>query len=299
MQLKKHLLSILIFLSCLLPSEAISQKQLNLDVDNDLYFDRDFYYSSGIFLTLMTPNAKNDKSSLNKLKIGQLIYTPSMRYESDPNKYDYPYSGYLYIEYQKQKKLTNSSSYSFGGQIGITGDASLARGMQNLYHDLVLNLPHLKWESQMPQELQLNFSASYFKGFNIKDNISITSELYSRLGTYQIMSGLEVGLFIGDLSWFRFHDNFIINGDSKFSFFIGTKQEYFLHDYKLEGSLFNDNAKLVMESINFRNIFLVGLKKNFKDLQILTSYNSMSKDTNNQRTKRHPFLKISLTYNLK
>ena len=299
MQLKKHLLSILIFLSCLLPSEAISQKQLNLDVDNDLYFDRDFYYSSGIFLTLMTPNAKNDKSSLNKLKIGQLIYTPSMRYESNPNKYDYPYSGYLYLEYQKQKKLSNFSSYSLGGQFGITGDASLAKGMQNLYHDLVLNLPHLKWESQMPQELQLNFSASYFKGFNIKDNISITSELYSRLGTYQIMSGLEVGLFIGDLSWFRFHDNFIINGDSKFSFFIGTKQEYFLHDYKLEGSLFNDNAKLVMESINFRNIFLVGLKKNFKDLQILTSYNSMSKDTNNQRTKRHPFLKISLTYNLK
>ena len=296
---KKHLLSILIFLSCLLPSKAISQKQLNLDVDNDLYFDRDFYYSSGIFLTLMTPNAKNDKSSLNKLKIGQLIYTPSMRYESDPNKYDYPYSGYLYLEYQKQKKLTNYSSYSLGGQIGITGDASLARGMQNLYHDLVLNLPHLKWESQMPQELQLNFLASYFKGFNIKDNISITSELYSRLGTHQIMSGIDVGLFIGDLSWFRFNDNFIINGDSKFSFFIGTKQEYFLHDYKLEGSLFNDNAKLVMESINYRNIFLVGLKKNFRDLQILTSYNSMSKDTNNQRTKRHPFLKISLTYNLK
>ena len=247
----------------------------------------------------MTPNTKSDKKSLNKLKIGQLIYTPSMRYESNPNKYDYPYSGYLYLEYQKQKKLTSFSSYSFGGQIGITGDASLAKGMQNLYHDLVLNLPHLKWESQMPQELQLNFSASYFKGFSIKDNISITSELYSRLGTYQIMSGLELGLFIGDLSWFRFSDNFIINDDSKFSFFIGTKQEYFLHDYKLEGSLLNDKAKLVMESINFRNIFLVGLKKNFKDLQILTSYNSMSKDTNNQRTKRHPFLKISLTYNLK
>jgi hypothetical protein len=299
MQLKQLILSFLTLLFCLLSNDAISQKQLNLDVDNDLYFDRDFYYSSGIFLSLMTPNTKSDKKSLNKLKIGQLIYTPSMRYESNPNKYDYPYSGYLYLEYQKQKKLTSFSSYSFGGQIGITGDASLAKGMQNLYHDLVLNLPHLKWESQMPQELQLNFSASYFKGFSIKDNISITSELYSRLGTYQIMSGLELGLFIGDLSWFRFSDNFIINDDSKFSFFIGTKQEYFLHDYKLEGSLLNDKAKLVMESINFRNIFLVGLKKNFKDLQILTSYNSMSKDTNNQRTKRHPFLKISLTYNLK
>ncbi len=299
MQLKKLILSFLTLLFCLLSNDVISQKQINLDVDNDLYFDRDFYYSSGIFLTLMTPNVKSDKKSLNKLKIGQLIYTPSMRYESDPNKYDYPYSGYLYLEYQKQKKISNFSSYSFGGQIGITGDASLARGMQNLYHDLVLNLPHLKWESQMPQELQLNFSSSYFKGFNIKDNISITSKLYSRLGTYQIMSGIEIGLFIGDLSWFGFSDNFIINGDSKFSLFIGTKQEYFLHDYKLEGSLFTNKAKLVMESINFRNVLLVGLKKNFKDFQVLTSYNSMSKDTKKQRTKRHPFLKISLTYNLK
>ena len=167
MQLKKLILSFLILLFCLLPNEAISQKQLNLDVDNDLYFDRDFYYSSGIFLSLMTPNTKSDKKSLNKLKIGQLIYTPSMRYESNPNKYDYPYSGYLYLEYQKQKKLSNFSSYSLGGQFGITGDASLAKGMQNLYHDLVLNLPNLKWESQMPQELQLNFSASYFKGFII------------------------------------------------------------------------------------------------------------------------------------
>ena len=222
---KKFILSFLTLLFYFLPNEAISQKQINLDVDNDLYFDRDFYYSSGIFLTLMTPNVKKEKISLNKLKIGQLIYTPSMRYESDPEKYDYPYSGYLYLEYQKQKKISNTSSYSFGGQLGITGDPSLARGMQNLYHDLVLNLPHLKWESQMPQEVQLSLLASYFKGFNIIDNISITSELYSRLGTYQIMSGVELGLFIGDIPWFGFSDNFINNNGSKFSFFIGTKQE--------------------------------------------------------------------------
>jgi len=168
--------------------------------------------------------------------------------------------------------------------------------MQNLYHDLVLNLPHLKWESQMPQELQLNFFASYFKGLKIIDNINFTSELYSRLGTYQIMSGLELGIFLGDLPWFGFSNNYITDIDPKFSLFIGTKLEYFLHDYKLEGSLFNDRAELVMESNNYRNIFTLGLKKRFNNLQVLTSYNSSSKDTKNQRTKRHPFLKISLTY---
>ena len=294
---KKILLSLLSVLFFLITTKVNSQKQINLDVDNDLYFNRDFYYSSGIFLSY----SKTDKDNVddyNRLTLGQLIYTPSMRYETNPEKYDYPYSGYLFLEYQKRKKISTHSSYSFGGQIGITGNASLAKGMQNLYHDLVLNLPNLKWESQMPQELQLNLLASYFKGFKIKDNISLTSELYSKLGTYQIMSGLQMGLYVGDLSWLAFSDNYILNTDSEFSFFIGTKLEYFIHDYKLEGSFLNDRAELIMESNNYRDIFTVGLKKRFNNIQVLTSYNSSSKDTKNQRTKRHPFLKISITYNL-
>ena len=292
---KKLLLSFLSVLFFLITTKVNSQKQINLDVDNDLYFNRDFYYSSGIFLSYFKP-VKDNVDDHNRLTLGQLIYTPSMRYESNPEKYDYPYSGYLFLEYQKRKKMSSHSSYSLGGQIGITGNASLAKGMQNLYHDLVLNLPNLKWESQMPQELQFNLLASYFKGFKIKDNLNLTSELYSKLGTYQIMSGLEMGLYIGDLSWLGFSDNYILNTDSEFSFFIGTKLEYFIHDFKLEGSLINDKAELVMESNDFRDIFTVGLKKRFNNIQVLTSYNSTSKDTKNQRTKRHPFLKISITY---
>ena len=292
---KKLLLSFLSVLFFLITTKVNSQKQINLDVDNDLYFNRDFYYSSGIFLSYFKP-VKDNVDDHNRLTLGQLIYTPSMRYESNPEKYDYPYSGFLFLEYQKRKKMSSHSSYSYGGQIGITGNASLAKGMQNLYHDLVLNLPNLKWESQMPQELQLNLLASYFKGFKIKDNFNLTSELYSRLGTYQIMSGLEMGLYIGDLSWLGFSDNYILNTDSEFSFFIGTKLEYFIHDFKLEGSLLNDKAELVMESNHFRDIFTVGLKKRFNNIQVLTTYNSSSKDTKNQRTKRHPFLKISITY---
>ena len=95
-----------------------------------------------------------------------------------------------------------------------------------------------------------------------------------------------------------FSDNYILNTDSEFSFFIGSRLEYFIHDYKLEGSLYNDRAELVMEMNDYRDIFTVGLKKRFNNIQVLTSYNSSSKDTKNQRTKRHPFLKISITYRL-
>ncbi len=276
-----------------------SQNQINLDVDNDLYFDsRDMYYSSGIFVSFSSLKNTDDKIFFNHFKIGQLIYTPSSRYEINPNLYDYPYSGYLFFELSKQKQISENSSFTFGGNIGITGDASLAKGMQNLYHDLVLDLPHLAWNSQMPQEFQINLVANYFKGFKIEDNVNITTKLYSKIGTYQIMTGVNFGILIGDINWTGFSDNLIKNSKNKLSFYLGTHQEYYFHDYKLEGSLFNEDAPLTMTSNKYRNTIEVGLKKKFRNLQILTTFNSMSKDTEKQRTSRHPFLKISLSYQL-
>ena len=276
-----------------------SQNQINLDVDNDLYFDsRDMYYSSGIFLSFSSLKDTEDKIFFNHFKLGQLIFTPSSRYEINPNLYDYPYSGYLFLELSKQKQISENSSFTFGGNIGITGDASLAKGMQNLYHDLVLDLPHLAWNSQMPQEFQINLVANYFKGFKIEDNVNITTKLYSKIGTYQIMTGVKFGILIGDINWTGFSDNLINNSKNKLSFYLGTHQEYYFHDYKLEGSLFNEDAPLTMTSNKYRNTIEVGLKKKFRNLQILTTFNSMSKDTEKQRTPRHPFLKISLSYQL-
>jgi lipid A 3-O-deacylase len=276
-----------------------SQNQITLDVDNDLYFDsRDMYYSSGIFLSFSSLKNIDEKKQINHFKIGQLIYTPSSRYEINPQLYDYPYSGYLFLELSKQKQISENSSFTFGVNIGITGDASLAKGMQNLYHDLVLDLPHLAWNSQMPQEFQINLAANYFKGFKIEDNVSITTQLYSKIGTYQIMTSINLGILIGDLSWTGFTDNIINNSKNKLSFYLGTHQKYFFHDYKLEGSLFNDDAPLTMTSNKYRNTIEVGFQKRFKNLQVLTTFNSMSKDTEMQRTVRHPFLKISLSYQL-
>ena len=277
---------------------SYSQKQVNLDVDNDLYFDRDFYYSSGIFLSYTSTKYKEVNFFIDNFKLGQLIYTPSSRYETDPNKYDYPYSGYLFLEATRQLNISDYSSFTLGGNIGITGDASLAKGMQNLYHEMVLNLPNLEWKSQMPQELQINLVVKFFNGFNLQDNINFTTEFYSRLGTYQIMAGMNIGLLIGELQWFSLLDNLINQSNNNLSFYVGTSQEYYLHDYKLEGSLFNENAELTMLSNKYRNTIEFGFQKRFNKLQVLTTFNSMSKDTDLQRTLRHPFLKISLSYQL-
>jgi hypothetical protein len=299
--LKNILLPKKIYLALLLTNFLYSQNTINLDVDNDLYFAKDFYYSSGIFLTYSKfAKSKNEKALINHFTIGQEIYTPSSPFfikdEADPIKYDYPYSGWLFFKYKNQRVLTDTSSLSLSGKLGITGTASLAKGMQNLYHRLFLNLQELEWNAQMPQEVHLNFLINYFKGFNVEENVNLETKLFSEVGTYQIKTGLDVGIMIGLLDSFHFFDNIMNMKQNKLSFYLGTRQEYYFHDFNIEGSLFNDNASLTMKSKKYRNIIQVGLLQRLNKFQILTTFNSMSQDNYKQRFQRHPYLKISITY---
>ena len=301
MPLKNIFLQKKIYLALLLTNFLYSQNTINLDVDNDLYFAKDFYYSSGIFLTYSKfAKSKNEKSLINHFTIGQEIYTPSSPFfikdEADPIKYDYPYSGWLFFKYKNQRALTDTSSLSLSGKLGITGTASLAKGMQNLYHRLFLNLQELEWNAQMPQEVHLNFLINYFKGFNVEENVNLETKLFSEVGTYQIKIGLDVGIMIGLLDSFHFFDNIMNMKQNKLSFYLGTRQEYYFHDFNIEGSLFNDNASLTMKSKKYRNIIQVGLLQRLNKFQILTTFNSMSQDNYKQRFSRHPYLKISITY---
>ncbi len=301
MPLKNILLPKKIYLALLLTNFLYSQNTINLDVDNDLYFAKDFYYSSGIFLTYSKfAKSKNEKALINHFTIGQEIYTPSSPFfikdEADPIKYDYPYSGWLFFKYKNQRVLTDTSSLSLSGKLGITGTASLAKGMQNLYHRLFLNLQELEWNAQMPQEVHLNFLINYFKGFNVEENVNLETKLFSEVGTYQIKTGLDVGIMIGLLDSFHFFDNIMNMKQNKLSFYLGTRQEYYFHDFNIEGSLFNDNASLTMKSKKYRNIIQVGLLQRLNKFQILTTFNSMSQDNYKQRFSRHPYLKISITY---
>ncbi|MCH2480531.1 MAG: lipid A deacylase LpxR family protein [Flavobacteriales bacterium] len=301
MPLKNILLPKKIYLAVLFTNFLYSQNTINLDVDNDLYFAKDFYYSSGIFLTYSKfAKSKNEKALINHFTIGQEIYTPSSQFfikdEVYPRKYDYPYSGWLFFKYKNQRALTDTSSLSLSGKLGITGSASLAKGMQNLYHRLALNLPDLLWNAQMPQEVHLNFLINYFKGFNVEENVNLETKLFSEVGTYQIKTGLDVGIMIGLLDSFHFFDNIMNMKQNKLSFYLGTRQEYYFHDFNIEGSLFNDNASLTMKSKKYRNIIQVGLLQRLNKFQILTTFNSMSQDNYKQRFQRHPYLKISITY---
>ena len=84
-------------------------------------------------------------------------------------------------------------------------------------------------------------------------NNNLETKLFAEVGTYQTKTGMDIGIMIGSLDPFHFFDNIINTNENKLSFYLGTRQEYYFHDYNIEGSLFNDDAELVLESKKYRN----------------------------------------------
>ena len=115
-----------------------SQSQLTLSVDNDLYFKTDYYYSSGLFLS-HGKEIQKDSSLLERhfseWILGQMIYNPSKRYATERESLDYPFSGYLFLRHLKEKVILNKRGYQHTIELGVSGDASLAKAAQNLYHE--------------------------------------------------------------------------------------------------------------------------------------------------------------------
>jgi len=87
----KSALSTLFILWSLWWGGAYSQGYVNLSVDNDLYFGRDRYYSSGVFISTGKLKSLTDQEGISYKRyvhwtLGQEIYTPSNRYTFDIDK---------------------------------------------------------------------------------------------------------------------------------------------------------------------------------------------------------------------
>ena len=148
------------------------QSYLAVDVDNDLFFGTDRYYSSGIFLEYGKRLDTRSRDSLGPIRtshwtLGQEITTPHLRLTERIEKIDYPYNGWLYLGYSQEQFKNPKKGQGFGLQLGVTGaNVSLAKPVQNTYHKIILGLPPLSWLATQEQTVHANFFFTYYKGFS-------------------------------------------------------------------------------------------------------------------------------------
>lgn len=178
----RHSLLLLAGTVCLAaPAHAQAQRDPDQDpqgvlsfvMENDLFYDTDQHYTSGVQVNYLTPKGRepafvrdaashlpmfDDETDLRvELTLGQSMYTASDKRLADPPPGERPYAGWLYASagvVARTGPVLDQASLS----LGVVGPASLAHQTQDFIHRIVDSPLAEGWDTQLKNEPTLQFT---------------------------------------------------------------------------------------------------------------------------------------------
>lgn len=257
--LQRYFITFFIFLSFFANSQEFT-RSVSLQVDNDLYFGTDKYYSSGIILGygkvlengfLFRPN--NQSTVQLQLELGHKIFTPGDIDATNNLFFDRPFAGWLYGE-ASLKKASEKSILKLGLEIGATGNASFGEDIQVWYHRVLGIEEKPSWFNQIPGELMANFKPGLVYSEIINDMTYLDLITESSLGTKDFFAEQWIGITTGSRNNLPTSSAFGLMGTTsqrEFYFFGRAGLRWVGHDSFLEGSWLNDNARFTVDAKTF------------------------------------------------
>jgi len=182
--------------------------RLVLEVENDLLFQSDGYYTAGIAISYTNKRLKNTPSQIilsliskndvdfTGFGIQQRIFTPYSIEDTNYNENDRPYSAYLlltnysvYVNKSRRMIITN--------EIGIGAMGPMAGGeqVQTFIHKLLGNTLPAGWDNQLNNAALIDYNfhieKSFFRGFVAEHFIPYAE---ARIGTLtdRVKFGLKI-----------------------------------------------------------------------------------------------------------
>lgn len=249
-------------------------KEISLSSANDAYViwqnsDRFYSYGVGINLKFKKEKLLGLQSFFQKktdffFEIGLRLegYTPTdkvvtlMEIQQNSIVFDRPYAGLLFG--------TLSSTYTFersfvkgGFLLGVLGPSSLAGNFQDWFHDSITNDPVFEeWKFQAPNQLTLNFNASYVYDFTPQLKwFDVYGMMESRLGNLYIDAAPTLGFRLGKFNKLTESigmDNNILSNSPRIELFLQTSLSGSLNvfDATAQGNLFNNNFEFAVDKLN-------------------------------------------------
>ncbi|MDZ4147465.1 MAG: DUF2219 family protein [Flavobacteriaceae bacterium] len=233
------------------------QRQLYLQVDNDLYFSRDRAYSNGIMVgyskklsrDFMFVKVNSQEALQFDLQVGHQIYTPGDIDALNTRFFDRPFAGWLFAE-AALTKATTHRMYRVALEAGVTGDASFAEDMQVWYHRLLGIDKKPSWIDQIPGELMVNIKPQFVFDKVLRDDFLLNFVSNGSLGTKDIFIEQFAGFVYGNRNSLSTTSDFGMIGTSSTKEFFAFAQvgyRYVVQNSLLEGSLLNDNAPFTVD----------------------------------------------------
>ena len=279
-------------------SLCFGQKLLDLQVDNDLFFGTDYYYSSGIFINyniIKSPKDSIAGTGVSTWELGQEIYTPKQRYVTEIERYDHPYCGWLYVGYAHQRHWTDRASWRWNVRLGLTGEASLAQAFQNIYHRTILQLPELAWSAQQPQQVHVSSRADLFYRQPLIPSHALGLNLYGQTGTYQSFVGGRLGWMLGESSQALYLQRGHALAQDSWGLYAGINASYWFHDFVWQGDRFFNNSVWDFPMHTLRLCYEGGVAFQGKKWKFLWLIQSHTQSSSRQIKKHHRLIKIGIS----
>ncbi len=277
------------------------RNEVNLTIDNDafLFSAIDRYYSSGIFATLK--KQPKDRTSLANLlykrdstsrehfyyQLAHVFYTPYNPRWTDPNEFDRPYAGWIYLQAGWQG-TGNSSSLKLSADLGMIGPATKIQPLQYWWHDIFGFRKPKGWAYQVNNSPSIHTSLYFLQRLVHHKNAEIYWETSNRLGTILTQTVQGFAMRIGELKPLKesvWGANRIGNTVAKkrrmeeFFLFLKESFRYRFYDATVEGN-FIGQPSLHTETLESLLIHhQMGLGMAFRGFDIIMAHNVTSKET--------------------
>ncbi len=249
-------------LALLNPENGSLDKYISFAWENDLYFQRDYYYTNGFQIDFFHDKLK--QSPINRilipfrnrgkgiswsgLQLRQEIFTPKDLAVDSISTGDHPYSSTLTLAQHSVFVLPDKHVRLVSGlRVGVLGPASLGFKTQELAH-LVSNpsRPPQGWDYQVRNDLIVNYDLQVEKGIIHQKSALFGVKGKGRLGT--LHTDLEAGL------WFRFdaRDGYFQRLGPKGGpglnvvFGLSASASYVFYDATLQGGVINRNSPYIV-----------------------------------------------------
>tara|TARA_R110002050_G_scaffold226875_1_gene362547 strand:+ start:287 stop:1240 length:954 start_codon:yes stop_codon:yes gene_type:complete len=272
----------LFFCLLLVPFSIIAQqkfsKEFSFTTDNDLYvsFNRDRYYTSGIFLNYRyitnNENVKLEKK-IFEWQLGHEMFTPNKSIVQTIEEHDRPFASYLYGGFSVKNVYKNNKILSYTLQAGVIGPNAFGKELQDFIHGIYGFKKGIGWQFQIKNAIALNFDVDYihFLGKNDANTMDVSWVNSAKLGT--VYTNLSSGFYVrfGLTSLEKIVNSIAFNTNLndvtttstraiESFFFLKPTLRYAFYDATLEGSFLNNTSLVTKEIIPVVFNLEIGLK---------------------------------------
>ncbi|GLB51572.1 hypothetical protein NBRC110019_06110 [Neptunitalea chrysea] len=251
---------------------------IQFQIDNDYFApdDRDNYYTSGLFVSYSySPNEffcfkkQGGEVLLVSYSLAQQMFVPRYPNSWYIGNYDRPFAGWLGVQ-AEVSKVKENSVLLYGITLGVTGNASFSRQLQQRYHDLVGIEEDPLWLWQIPSEFMGNVKIGY--GYFIVPKMILISEMVFGTRDDYLKMGLKYTINVKAKELYSIPDRKLYGVAS-----VAYKRVFY--DALIQGSVWNNDAPFTVGIESNMVTCTVGLGVRLGRFGVVFSENFYSKKT--------------------